>query len=329
MDMAFNGIEIDMLSLGDADAQLVTRWENGRPTHILIDGGYARDAATVTRFLRSRRIRKIHHLVCSHMDNDHAAGLLRLVEERQFEIGCSWVHRPELHVDMNAVRRTMRKASAFTEARVITNSLEKQIGLAAELMRQGIEVREPFEGKVMSFLEVLGPSEDYYEELVGRFRTLDTVHAVIEQTRKKQATLNERRVRNSLQLLDAPHLNAENLSSTILGGKYDREVFLFTGDSGNESLTRVLDYEDLMGCSWMQIPHHGSIHNITQDLVDFFRPTRAYVSAGGNAHHPHEAVVSAFKSAGSKVFSTQNNNHLWFHHGEVPDRDGYRPAKRL
>jgi beta-lactamase superfamily II metal-dependent hydrolase len=329
--MAYNGIEIDMLSLGDADSLLVTLWENGRPTYILIDGGYAKDTATVSNFLQSRGVKKIHHLVCSHMDNDHAAGLLRLVQEGKFEIGGGWVHRPDLHVDMSAVRGTMRKAASFKEARIITNSLDRQMDLAAELMRQGVDVIEPFEGKEIGFLKVLGPSEDYYEELVGRFDDIDTVYGLLEQTRRKVAAFNESYWKKSLQLLADPQLNAENLSSTILGGVYDGEVILFTGDAGNESLTRVRDYQDLAGCRWMQVPHHGSINNITQSLVDFFRPTTAYVSAEGNEHHPHDAVVHAFKKAGAKVFSTHHPSgaNLCHRIGDVPMRDGYSAATPL
>ena len=329
--MAFNGIEIDMLSLGDADSLLVTLWENGRPTYILIDGGYAKDAPTVTRFLQRRGIKKIHHLVCSHMDNDHAAGLLRLVQEGRFQIRRGWVHRPDRHVDMNAVRGTMRKAAVFREARIITNSLNTQIGLAAELIRQGVEVIEPFEGREIGFLKVLGPSEDYYEQLVGRFDDIDTVYGLLEQTRRKTATFNEGYKKKSLWLLDDPQLKAENLSSTVLGGIYDGKVILFTGDSGDESLTRVRDYKDLIGCRWMQIPHHGSINNITQSLVDFFRPKTAYVSAEGNEHHPHDAVIHAFKERGARVFSTHHPRgcNLCHRIGDVPRRNVYFSATPL
>ncbi|MCE9565541.1 MAG: hypothetical protein K8U57_26260 [Planctomycetes bacterium] len=88
----------------------------------------------MTKFLQRRRVKKIHHIDCSHMDNDHAAGLLRLVQNGDFEIGCGWVHRPELHVDMDAVRGTMRKAVRFQESRVITNSLDRQMSLASTLI---------------------------------------------------------------------------------------------------------------------------------------------------------------------------------------------------
>jgi hypothetical protein len=64
------------------------------------------------------------------------------------------------------------------------------MGLAAELMRQGVQVIEPFEGEEIGFLKVLGPSEGYYEELVCRFRNLDAVCELMEQTRRKIATFN-------------------------------------------------------------------------------------------------------------------------------------------
>lgn len=46
--MALNGIEIDMLSLGDADSLLITLWENGRSTYTLIDSGYLQPKGTDT-----------------------------------------------------------------------------------------------------------------------------------------------------------------------------------------------------------------------------------------------------------------------------------------
>ena len=43
----FEGIEIDMLSLGDADSILVTQWTAYGPFRVLIDGGSGDDAERV------------------------------------------------------------------------------------------------------------------------------------------------------------------------------------------------------------------------------------------------------------------------------------------
>ena len=47
----FNGFEIDMLSLGDADSILVTQWRPDRllPIRVLIDGGNTGSADTFWR----------------------------------------------------------------------------------------------------------------------------------------------------------------------------------------------------------------------------------------------------------------------------------------
>lgn len=55
----FNGFEIDMLSLGDADSILVTQWRPDRllPIRVLIDGGNTGSADSILAFLWSRGIR--------------------------------------------------------------------------------------------------------------------------------------------------------------------------------------------------------------------------------------------------------------------------------
>jgi len=73
----FDGLEIDMLSLGDADSILVTYWAPFGPQRILIDGGAGADADIVKEFLVRRRFTNLWTVVCTHLHNDHAS-LLRL-----------------------------------------------------------------------------------------------------------------------------------------------------------------------------------------------------------------------------------------------------------
>jgi hypothetical protein len=56
----FNGIEIDMLSLGDADSILVTAWAGSNIWRVLIDGGCASDAKIVREFLQSRNATSLY-----------------------------------------------------------------------------------------------------------------------------------------------------------------------------------------------------------------------------------------------------------------------------
>src|ERR1700739_1573555 len=90
LNPTFNGIEIDMLSLGDADASLVTGWYGTTAWRVLIDGGSAKDAKTVREFLRSQNVTELYAVVCTHSHNYHASGLIELVKDKTLSITFGW-----------------------------------------------------------------------------------------------------------------------------------------------------------------------------------------------------------------------------------------------
>ena len=83
----------------------------------------------------------------------------------------------------------------------------------------------------------------------------------------------------------------------------------------------------------MQIPHHGSRRNVNEELIGYFHPGSACVSAVGNNNHPRKKVVNAFKDAGTRVYSTHyqgsQGGHLWYRIGTVPERHDYGNAVAL
>ena len=85
--MIYNGIEIDMMSLGDADSCLFTQWIDGKYVRILIDGGNKGSATTVRRFLKDHGVTYLHHVVCTHPHDDHAGGLAALLADATLNIG--------------------------------------------------------------------------------------------------------------------------------------------------------------------------------------------------------------------------------------------------
>lgn len=321
-----------MLCVGNADCLLVTKWYGARATRVLIDGGYGKDADKVKAFLSGRGVSYIHHLVCTHPDSDHAGGLVRLVEDDDLSFGKAWVHRPGDHVDLGELDRTLSKVATKKRAEMVKKSLRTAQNLLAALDARGIPVEEPFEGKQVGFLEICGPSEAYYEELVGRFT--DPNGVLLDSMAHIAAAIEASTVAKSSApagLEENPTGTAENDSSVILSTVQEGGTYLFTADAGAEALERAKWWHPLEGVRWMQIPHHGGRSSITEDLIEHFSPSGAFVSAAGSEKHPSPAVVNAFKQAGTRVCGTHHpySGDLRVTSGNVPTRPGYVPAEAL
>ncbi len=335
----YNGLEIDMLNVGCADAILVTRWTNGIPNRVLVDGGNKSDYDdTVKPFLKSLGIDRLDAVVCSHPHDDHAAGLLELVKARDFIIGAAFVHVPQWHVSMDEVNSALRKARGTEEARVIEKSLETVVDLVNELRKRGIEPAEPFAGSRIGDLFVVGPSKAFYEDLIQEFAQSDKIMGV-EKARQDYASkiMGEEVVaavfgkEPEYGLLENPEDTPENQSSTIFWAKYEDNTYILTADAGVQALQSASKDYTISNCYWMQIPHHGSRRNVTKQLIEYFSPKVAFVSAPGDDKHPRKSVVTAFKNAGAQVYSTHypTPGTLRHHVGTVPERPGYFLATSL
>ena len=335
--MSYNGFEIDMLNIGDADCILVTEWKNNIPTRVLIDGGNTESAKTLKKFLRDRDMNYIDHVVCTHPHDDHAGGLVELLADTSLCVGRVWVHRPQNHLNMLLVEYALNQTRGLKRARVIQETLETVNSLTAICTLRGVPVYEPFAGQQISCLTVVGPSVEYYTELVAQFADASKIRASQEMLNAchiqelAEVLLESKGIGKSAVLLDNPETQPENNSSVILATMYDSEKYLFTSDAGAQALTLASEVYDLEACRWMQIPHHGSRRNITESLIRYFRPKTAFVSAAGNRKHPRRAVVNAFKKVGTRVYSTHypNGGHLWHYRGEVPPRSNYSSATAL
>src|ERR1043166_818004 len=169
--MMFNGVEVDMLSVGNADAMLVTRWVDGVATRILIDGGDACDAENVIAFLIRRGATHLNHVVCSHPHDDHAAGLVDVVKSRSLQIDAGWMHFPWYHVDLRELGVTLQRseAKASKVVRIIRASVETARHLLNAFTARGLTPQEPFDPGKIDFLTIAGPTKQYYEELVKEF----------------------------------------------------------------------------------------------------------------------------------------------------------------
>jgi beta-lactamase superfamily II metal-dependent hydrolase len=102
---------------------------------------------------------------------------------------------------------------------------------------------------------------------------------------------------------------------------------LLTSDAGIPALTAAADYAAnrniaLDDLAFMQVPHHGSKHNVGKTILNRIKATTAYVSAGAKApKHPARKVTNALIRRGSTVYKTAGTNLQ--HSKDSPQRCTY------
>jgi beta-lactamase superfamily II metal-dependent hydrolase len=365
----FDGIEVDMLNLGDADCILVTQWAPIGPQRVLIDGGNAGDAPIVREFLRARNATFLYAVVCSHSHEDHASGLVKLVQDKSIPICTGWMHDIRNHFSPD----TLRRASGGNSARAdgVRQVVETTRELAAAFATRQIIPLEPFAGATIASypdMAVIGPTRSYYQNLLrevtdlaprAAFPPVGTVPVSIADATSKHfagippvpalypnlssmlaalppppalptgftfsSVLAGMLADSSVK--EAPKTQPFNNTSTILGVRSSGGQLLFTADAGSEALARVpAVWNSLV---WMQVPHHGSDGNLSQEDIERFCPSFANISACGDSSHPDRAIVSGLVKVGARVFSTHQNGHLWFWSGSVPARPEYGSAVEM
>jgi beta-lactamase superfamily II metal-dependent hydrolase len=341
--MSYTGLEIDTLSLGDADCIVVTQWRNGLPYRLLVDGGCASDADKALEWLVARGFTYFTAVLCTHLHNDHAAGLVKIVSDPRITFFCAYMHDIRQHAMIDDLRRAARKDDNIRQALDLTEQLH------AAFVRRGVTPVEPFTGSLFAGvfeIEILGPSRPFYEEILKEampvlplFSSLvpglapppansadsyGTFSASFSPPPKDNlSALLQIFLSQNSSLEDKPKTQVFNETSVILGIREGACRALLTGDAGCRALAAV--GPEWHGVNYLDVPHHGSSGNLSAEDAGRFRPKYAVVSAKGNGH-PDDAVVSALCKAGSKVASTHRSGNLWYSVGNVPQRNDYSPV---
>lgn len=357
----YDGIEIDVLSLGDADCIVVTKWESSFPHRVLIDGGSGADAEIVIDFLRSRGYTNLWAALCTHPHNDHARGLIKVVQNRSFTIHNGWMHDIRRHVRADALLR----ASADDCVKEVVETTKE---LANAFASRRIVPQEPFSDSCIAgwpYMTVLGPSLPYYNTVIEEFTDANpaspswlalasALGAGMPRPVSALAGLTPPPRYSALSSFLPPSQSPSNFAlplgsymgllsnssvkknpttqtfnntSVILGIKFNEQRLILTADAGSEALGRVpAEWNHLL---YMGVPHHGSDGNLSQMDIERFCPEFAVVSARGDSSHPSRAIVSGLVKVGARVCSTHKSGNLRFWCGRVPYRADYEPAEPL
>lgn len=84
-------LNIIYFNVGQADSTLIT--SNG--INMLIDAGNNSDGYYIANFLKEQNINKLHYLILTHMDEDHAGGAYKLIEDLNIDV----IYMPNIDVN--------------------------------------------------------------------------------------------------------------------------------------------------------------------------------------------------------------------------------------
>lgn len=319
--MSYNGHEIFYQNLGSADSIYIRDWSDGIPTNILIDGGRKGHIDQIEKFLTERAgdcpeaNSTIHHLVCSHSDDDHVGGLVPLVENQNFQIDQAWVHDlRETEFLPNSLDKILLEAWGATALlEKIEQSEQTRISLLEALESRQIPHASPYQGTAIGPLLVLGPTVDFFKEQYDQLKQEDSAKSLntilVNRAYEQTLTLEAIQKSEDSKELGEGTTTPINEVSTVIAlatEKDDKALFyLFTGDVGPKGLDQVIEAtgDSLKNLRWLDVPHHGSRRSMRQDQIDHFAPTSSFISAKGSVKHPSRKMVNALKKHGT-VFST-------------------------
>ena len=300
---------------GDAIAMRFTVETEAREAVVVVDGGFTGVGDDLVKHVRNYYETNYVDLVIStHPDADHLNGLTTVIEEMDVEE--LMVHQPRLHA---------YDLSDFSNLEALDELLEAASS-------NGVRVTEPFTGTTRfdGQLLVLGPTEDFYEQLLEeQLSPQAKIMAILREAFAKRPIQHlqmlEERALETLPgetLTDEGETSPRNNSSVITLVSADSRRFMLTGDAGIPALERGADYyESKIGpfasfpLHFLQGPHHGSKHNVGPSILNRIlgKPGATYAtsyvsyisSAKASTKHPSPKVVNALSRRACLVSATE------------------------
>lgn len=291
----------------------------------------------------------INAVVVTHPDGDHAGGLKKLFEV--YDIGELWMLRPWLYA-----HELIDRFSRFTSVENLIKRLKEiypNIAALEELADEhGVPIREPFQGAEIGHFIVMAPTKNrYFDLIVESEKTPESTKA--EQHSFAQATgrvfekvITFIRAVWGQETFPEDDTGAENNMSVIQYANLCGQKILLTGDAGRAALMEAAEYAPsiglpLPGIDHIQVPHHGSRHNVSTELLDKWLGPRlrsqpvedtskltAIVSAAkADEDHPRKTVIRAFIHRGGKVITTEGGSKRTGHN--APHRENWGPAEAV
>jgi len=334
--------EIEMLDVNAADAFLIHYIDDSEVSHIImVDSGNYEDADKIIDHIHKYYDKVntngwngyiIDIAIVTHPDDDHIGGFVHMLEYLRdgqlcdFNIKNFWVNDPTAHEFVpDDVKLVQTQKALDTRLKLVYNYKEdEQKNLIDLIDSLKISREEAFAGEYLDTpnITILGPTKEYYENLLPKFRNRLNFRIGLENLEEVfYSAENDTHDENTLsKTLDSAKddTSAHNQSSIVfLFEPEEGKKYIFTGDAGRDAFKHIpQDLRDSFnGVSWMKVPHHGSKHNLDSTIIKHVNPKVAYISTEKQGKYLNRCTINALNNNGTKVYSTSQNRSSIRHHG--------------
>jgi len=341
------GYEVDFLPVGNSNGDAICiRYgtdATGYTIHV-VDGGYADTGQAVVDHIRQYYGAPgfVDHVVLSHADQDHASGLMTVME--RCTVGALWMNRPWLYA-----AEIIDNFHANYTVQGLWKTIREAYPLLVELERiaisKGVPIYEVFAGTQIGAFTVLAPTRQRYLALIPELDRTPTSYA---DAKKTTGQILAEALRKAVKWVESwwaenldenpPPVSASNETSLVQLGMIDGRTILLTADVGPVGLTEAANvaahYGVLSPPNVVQIPHHGSRRNVTPTVLNRWlgppvaegtnRGT-AFCSVGLNKpEYPRHRVKNAFLRRGYGVIATRDTWKSSYY--QLPPKPGSVPV---
>lgn len=315
--------DVNIIAVGDADAIVINYFDIHRWWTTVIDAGNVTDGHLLKSYIKNRVNGKciIDYAFCTHPDKDHKGGFFELFNDEDVKI-CNFIYANPVKSVENDLRRLQFGTGKLARAakKIYNHPTNDRLNLI-EVARQhnatvidDWELNSDFQGMPIC---IVGPTKEFFKEAAYDM-ALDFSELEDDanfQPYDEDETLEEDEARSVMD--NAPEPSATNKASLIILFHPEGRKFLLAGDACAKSIHDAIDaYGDNITNCVLKVPHHGSKHNLTSEVIDLLHPVSAVVSCRGSRKHPNNGVVY-WLSKYCDVFSTAKSGSLIYQKSPV------------
>lgn len=308
--------ELTIIDVGDADAIVINyKEDDDRWWTAVVDAGNVGDGKKVKRYVKHMEngLCVIDYAFCTHPDKDHKGGFFDLLADEEVEISQFCLLRPDTFM-RNDTRRLNYNAGELEKGakdvynhpqNSTTNLIDEIIGHSSFYeIKAGEDV-------IGIPIMMVGPRENFFRDAAFQM-SIEFEELEDENPWELYAEDELPTDEGAKSVMDeVKEDSATNKSSMILLFHPEGRRFLLAGDACSASIHHaIVDYPAIVGAT-LKVPHHGSKHNLTTEVIELLKPAQSVISCRGSKKHPNSAIVHYLSKYG-KVFATSKSGTLTY-----------------